>query len=184
MCVCVRTAVRAGLCGWVAVSSHGRPGQRAGACRDPCPAWDLCQLRPNPEVSTLARRRPRSSSLVACIKTSGFRPECSFPFTRHPLTARNSFGPKKKMSNFYFLQEPVLFPPPFSSQPRDRAKTNGEISAWVPASPARNGNADGCARVCLCSVLQHPGPARPCLCSQQPLGPRGTKRQQIALTHQ
>lgn len=133
MCVCVRTAVRAGLRGCGAVSPHGRPGQRAGARRDPCPARDLCQLRPNPEVSTLARWCPRSSSLVACIKTLGFRPGCSFPSTQHPLTAGNSFGPKKKVSNCYVLQERVLFPPPFSSQPCNRAKTNREISAWVPA---------------------------------------------------
>lgn len=174
--MCVRTAVRAGLRGCGAVSPHGRPGQRAGARRDPCPARDLCQLRPNPEVSTLARWCPRSSSLVACIKTLGFRPGCSFPSTQHPLTAGNSFGPKKKVSNCYVLQERVLFPPPFSSQPCNRAKTNREISAWVPASPARNGNVDGCARVWPCSVLQHPGPRTPLPVLTAATRPTGNKK--------
>lgn len=48
------------------------------ACWDPRPARHLCQPQPNPQISTLARRRLRSSSWVACGKTLGFRPGCSF----------------------------------------------------------------------------------------------------------
>lgn len=94
VCVCVHSgacrAVRLGGCLITRAESHVLRG-------------DLGQLQPNPEVSTLVAQCPRSPALVAFIKTLGFRPGCSFPFTWHLLSAGNSFGPKKKMSNFYLL---------------------------------------------------------------------------------
>lgn len=94
VCVCVHSgacrAVRLGGCLITRAESYGLHG-------------DLGQLQPNPEVSTLVAQCPRSPALVAFIKTLGFRPGCNFPFTRHLLSAGNSFGPKKKMSNFYLL---------------------------------------------------------------------------------
>lgn len=90
-------------------------------------------------------------------------------------------APRRKCPIFTFYirtQERVLSPPPFSSHPRHRAQTKENL---CPGPSQQHEQWD---RGWMWRVPSTPGPRTPCPCSQHPLGPWGTKRQQIALTHQ
>lgn len=175
VCVCAQRcgAVRVG--GW-----HGsvRGLQSSVSCARPLPLL--------PKSSSLHLGRTMPEVIVTGCLHKDFRISARVPFPIHSASIDRwefLWPPRRKCPIFTFYvrtQERALSPPPFSAHPHSRAKTNREISLGT----VRNGNAGGCARECPRRFCSTPGPARPCPCSQQPLGPRGTKRQQIALTHQ
>lgn len=174
MCVwaaCVQAAACARGCadGWASYDTYGH-GNTHRYRQRPVSRGGSPPLRGHVPKS-LCRQDglPRWAAAVARIKTPGFRPGCSFPFTQHQMTVGNFFVPKKKMSLLFCFfvclfvfniraHKCVLSPPPLSSPsspPCNRAKTDQEISLWVRASAARNRTVDGCPpppRGCACSV--------------------------------
>lgn len=161
--VCVCTVVCAGLCRWVAVSSHGQRSMSCTATSASCgqilksSPW---QDNARGHCHWLWAQRLQNLGLGAASHSLSIYWLLGIPL-----------APRRKCPIFTFhirTQECVLPAPTFSSHPRHRAKTNWEISVWVPASTASNGNVDGCTWVCPCSVLQ------PCPCSQQPTGNKKT----------
>lgn len=140
--------------GCLITRGHGgtRGLQSSMSCAGPRPA------RPNPQVSTLAGQCPRSSSRVARIKTLGFRPGCSFPFTQHLLTAGNSFGPKKKMSKFYFLcphTRPCALPSTIQLPSRQQSKAQ---TRNFDLGPSQHCEEWECGWMCPGMPMQHPWP--------------------------